>query len=517
MYGDITGKVIDNYNEELRRQQEEDYYQQIQEQQRRQEQKYQEQQKELQQQEETQQSISSFCKPGYVNEYRCFGNNIQQKYQYSDCNSTWIHYWHCAYGCENGKCKDCYDSDGGKDYYTKGYIDYGSEGKGYDRCYEGYENYLVEYYCDSSGSHIEIYKCPYGCSDGACNSEPQTTTLTVSHVLDGDSIQLSDGEEVRLIGINAPEFNEKCYEESKEKLQNMVLGKQVTLESDVNDKDQYGRLLRYVYVDGIFVNLEMVRSGLAHKYEYGSNTKYSALFEQAENEAKEKCRCIWQPCLKKTKKCENKYLEEYRCSGDWSERKLQYSDCSFVWVLWEACEHGCGDDGKCKSTSPCTIGFKCKDSYHRGYQKSNCSWDFIEYCKYGCVNGECNPKPSIPNYIQDQCIHIINFHFNAAGNDNYNLNDEYVTFRNKCSYSIDMSGWTIKDETASHIYTIPSFVLEGGATFTLYTGTGTNTDSALYWGRTSGNYAAIWNNDGDTLFLRDSDGNLVLSQSYSGY
>jgi len=54
-------------------------------------------------------------------------------------------------------------------------------------------------------------------------------------------------------------------------------------------------------------------------------------------------------------------------------------------------------------------------------------------------------------------------------------------------------------------------------TFTLYTGTGTNTNSALYWGRTSGNYAAIWNNGGDTLFLRDSNGNLVLSQSYLGY
>ena len=39
----------------------------------------------------------------------------------------------------------------------------------------------------------------------------------------------------------------------------------------------------------------------------------------------------------------------------------------------------------------------------------------------------------------------------------------------------------------------------------------------INWGRTSGDYAAIWNNGGDTLFLRDSSGNLVLSQSYSGY
>lgn len=114
-------------------------------------------------------------------------------------------------------------------------------------------------------------------------------------------------------------------------------------------------------------------------------------------------------------------------------------------------------------------------------------------------------------------IYITNFHFNAAGDDNYNLNNEYVTFGNKCSYSIDMTSWTIKDETASHLYAIPPFTFQAGSTFTLFTGTGTNTNSALYWGRTSGNYAAIWNNNGDTLFLRDSSGNLVLSQSYSGY
>ncbi len=248
-------------------------------------------------------------------------------------------------------------------------------------------------------------------------SQPeQPVELIVTRVIDGDTIELSNGEKVRLIGINAPEVNEKCYEESKRELQNMVLGKAVTLEQDVEDRDHYGRLLRYVYVDDTFVNLEMVRLGLAHKYEYGLNTKYSDLFEQAENEAKQNKGCLWE-------------TEEV-------------------------------------------------------------------------------------DYTQDQCIYIVDFHYNAEGNDNYNLNDEYVIFGNKCSYSIDMSGWTVKDETASHIYTFPSFVLEAGAKFTLYTGTGTDTNSALYWGRTPGNYAAIWNNDGDTLFLRDSNGNLVLSYSY---
>lgn len=248
---------------------------------------------------------------------------------------------------------------------------------------------------------------------------PQTTTAIVSSVLDGDTIQLSTGETVRLIGLNAPELGQSCSSEAKDMLEELVLGKEVTLEKDIDDKDQYGRLLRYVFTDGHHVNYGMVYLGLAHKYEYGSNKKYSSDFEQAENESKQNKGCLW--------------------------------------------------------------------------------------------------KSEEVNYIQEECIKITNLHFNAAGDDNYNLNDEYVIFENKCSYSISMDSWTIKDETASHIYTIPSFTFLSGATFTLYTGIGTNTNYALYWGRTSGDYASIWNNGGDTLFLRNSNGNLVLSQSYSGY
>ncbi|HLF54833.1 MAG TPA: thermonuclease family protein [Candidatus Nanoarchaeia archaeon] len=249
--------------------------------------------------------------------------------------------------------------------------------------------------------------------------ESEEESITVSYVLDGDTFKLSNGKTVRLIGLNAPESGQSCSSEATAKLNEFVLGKEVTLEQDADNEDQYGRLLRYVYVGNTFVNLEIVELGLAHKYEYGSNTKYSSEFEQAENEAKQIESCLW--------------------------------------------------------------------------------------------------KSEEVNYIQDKCIYVTNFHFNSAGDDNYNLNDEYVTFGNKCSYSISMDSWTVKDETASHIYAIPSFAFQSGATFTLYTGTGTNTNSALYWGRISGDYAAIWNNGGDTLFLRDSNGNLVLSKSYSGY
>ena len=142
-------------------------------------------------------------------------------------------------------------------------------------------------------SWSEFKNCEYGCSDGKCNYKPQTTESAVSSVSDGDTIKLSNGETVRLIGINTPESGYFCSTEATDKLKDFVLGKEVSLERDVVDKDQYGRLLRYVRIDDTFVNLEMVRLGLAHKYEYGSNTKYSLQFEQAENEAKQNEGCLW--------------------------------------------------------------------------------------------------------------------------------------------------------------------------------------------------------------------------------
>jgi micrococcal nuclease len=111
------------------------------------------------------------------------------------------------------------------------------------------------------------------------------------------------------------------------------------------------------------------------------------------------------------------------------------------------------------------------------------------------------------------CFQVVDFHWNADGDDNNNLNGEYVTINNICQNSINMTGWTIKDE-ATNTYTFPTFILAGNSPFTLYSGSGTNTASKLYWNRAG---YAVWNNDGDTLFLRDGFGGLILSQGYLGY
>ncbi|ELZ20864.1 competence-like protein [Halosimplex carlsbadense 2-9-1] len=99
----------------------------------------------------------------------------------------------------------------------------------------------------------------------------------------------------------------------------------------------------------------------------------------------------------------------------------------------------------------------------------------------------------------------------AAGDDRANLNDEYVVFRNAGDASLDLSGWAIAD-AADHTYTVPDGVtLAANASVTLHTGSGTDTDSDLYWGAGS----PIWNNGGDTVIVTTADGDEVLRESYS--
>ena len=99
----------------------------------------------------------------------------------------------------------------------------------------------------------------------------------------------------------------------------------------------------------------------------------------------------------------------------------------------------------------------------------------------------------------------------AEGNDQDNLNDEYVVFRNDGTTTLDLSGWTVSDE-AGATYTVPDgYSIGAGETVTLYTGSGTNTDTELYWRSGS----PIWNNAGDTVTVRNSEGDIVLEETYS--
>jgi len=128
---------------------------------------------------------------------------------------------------------------------------------------------------------------------GAENTEGISGNYSVSRVIDGDTFVLSNNERVRLIGIDTPEQGEYYYEESKARLTELVNEKNVTLERDIENKDRYNRLLRYVYINDSFVNLILTEEGYARSYPYEPNTKYRELFDDAENEARENGKGRW--------------------------------------------------------------------------------------------------------------------------------------------------------------------------------------------------------------------------------
>lgn len=116
----------------------------------------------------------------------------------------------------------------------------------------------------------------------------------VARVIDGDTFELESGERVRLLGIDAPEKDEFYFKEARQELEKLVNHKKVLLEKDIENVDRYGRLLRYVYADGIFVNLYLVKNGYANAYVIRPNVRYLQNFLKAEKEAREKGIGIWE-------------------------------------------------------------------------------------------------------------------------------------------------------------------------------------------------------------------------------
>jgi micrococcal nuclease len=115
----------------------------------------------------------------------------------------------------------------------------------------------------------------------------------VTRVIDGDTIVIEGGYHVRYIGIDAPESGEFYYLEAKQINEGLVEGKKVRLESDISDKDSYGRLLRYVYIGDDFVNAEIVRQGCGWAIAYPPDIKYQVYLEAMEKEARQLKRGVW--------------------------------------------------------------------------------------------------------------------------------------------------------------------------------------------------------------------------------
>jgi micrococcal nuclease len=135
------------------------------------------------------------------------------------------------------------------------------------------------------------------------NDKVESDTVKVTRVVDGDTIivDLNGVEErVRLIGIDTPESvhpdasrnlpeGKVAFEFTKSRLE----GKEVKLEFDVQERDQYGRLLAYVYIDGAMFNKTLLSEGYARIATYPPNVKYVEDFTAIQKQAREGNKGLW--------------------------------------------------------------------------------------------------------------------------------------------------------------------------------------------------------------------------------
>ncbi len=146
------------------------------------------------------------------------------------------------------------------------------------------------------------------------HDQKQKEIRFVQRVVDGDTFVLENGERVRMLGIDTPEKHQstklekdaertgrdkktiqKLGELASRYTKRLIEGKKVVLvrERDYEDKDKYGRLLRYVYLeDGTFVNRKIVEDGYANAYRRFELSKLDE-FIIAEKEARENKRGLW--------------------------------------------------------------------------------------------------------------------------------------------------------------------------------------------------------------------------------
>lgn len=141
--------------------------------------------------------------------------------------------------------------------------------------------------------------------DAVVSEEKAAEFVPVMRVIDGDTLVVEiDGveETIRIIGINTPETVAprkpvECFgQEASAKARNLLEGKEVRLEADStqNERDKYGRLLRYVFLsDGSDFGKTMIFEGYAYEYTYQTPYVYQEEYKQAQTDARSAQRGLW--------------------------------------------------------------------------------------------------------------------------------------------------------------------------------------------------------------------------------
>lgn len=223
-------------------------------------------------------------------------------------------------------------------------------------------------------------------------------TGIVGRVIDGDTLVIGN-QSIRMLGINTPEKKEYLYAEAKKFLEDLVLNKSVRLEFGKEKYDRYNRVLAYIYLNSLNINLQLVENGYANIYFPSGKDEHYIDFLNA-----------WNSCLN-----ENKNL----------------------------CE-------------------KSKDV---------------------CVD----------------CISL----------KELNVKEQKLILYNKCDFDCSLKNWSIKDEGRKKFIFV-GFILKKFSEVEVRVGNKTNSEDIFYWK----GYDYVWTSSGDSLFLRDGEGKLVLWRGY---
>lgn len=123
--------------------------------------------------------------------------------------------------------------------------------------------------------------------------EGTTEDARVKFIVDGDTLVLEDGRKVRLLGIDTPEVGEVYYDEATDRLRELVDGRDVILKRDISNTDKYGRILRHIYLEDVWINAQMIEEGYAKMVTYPPDVFHIDAFRQLQRDAIANSRGLW--------------------------------------------------------------------------------------------------------------------------------------------------------------------------------------------------------------------------------
>jgi endonuclease YncB( thermonuclease family) len=142
-------------------------------------------------------------------------------------------------------------------------------------------------------------------------------TTYATRIIDGDTIEIAGEERVRLLGIDTPEKGQYFYEEARDRLKDIIGGREIVLEPDTTDRDKYDRLLRYVYVNRTeLVNIMLVEEGLARVLVIPPDRGYEEELLEAEAWARQKLLGLWKYDHIEDAYCIGIFYMRYNAMGD---------------------------------------------------------------------------------------------------------------------------------------------------------------------------------------------------------